>query len=198
MAARKKSSTARRQVSAHTSELVLLEAGYMCANPTCRQVLTLELHHIVWVRDGGGNEPSNLIALCANCHARHTRGYIPGGAIRVWKGMLISLNSVNRSNVDLLLHLYRMEQNSLGKEVRYSGDALLQLAGLLNSGLANTGSAQASSGGMGLPPYSSFEVKLTARGTALVEAWLQGDEQRYLSALKASDVGGSRNDKHEV
>ena len=194
MNARKKVSTARRQISPHTRQLVLLEAGYMCANPACRHVLTLELHHIVWVRDAGTNEASNLIALCANCHALHTRGHIPAGAIRVWKGVLISLNSVNRSNVDLLLHLYRMEHDSLGKVIRYSGDALLQLAGLFNSGLAETGSAQASSGGMVFPPYSSFEVKLTPRGSALVEAWLQGDEQRYLFALKALGTGGSGNE----
>jgi hypothetical protein len=176
----------RRKVATDTRELMLLEAGYMCANPVCRHVLTLELHHIEWVRDGGGNEPSNLIALCPNCHALHTCGRIPTSAIRVWKGILISLNSVNRSNADTLLHLYRMEQDSFGKNIRYSGDALLQLAGLLNSGLAQIGSAQASTGGMGFPPYASCEVRLTRRGLALVEAWLQGDEQCYLSALKAS------------
>ena len=88
------------RIPAHTQELVLLEAGYMCGNPRCRHVLTLELHHMLWVRDGGGNEPSNLIALCPNCHALHTQGYIPAGAIRVWKGLLISLNSVNRANLD--------------------------------------------------------------------------------------------------
>lgn len=176
----------RRKVATDTRELILLESGYMCANPVCRHVLTLELHHIDWVRDGGGNEPSNLVALCPNCHARHTHGHIPASAIRVWKGMLISLNSVNRSNADMLLHLYRMEEHSFGKHIRYSGDALLHLAGLLNSGLAQIGSAQASNGGMGFPPYSSCEVRLTPRGSALVDAWLQGDEQRYLSAVNAS------------
>ncbi len=198
MVTRRKASTARSQISPHTRQLVLLEAGYMCGNPACRHVLTLELHHIVWVRDRGGNEPSNLIALCANCHALHTRGHIPAAAIRVWKGMLISLNSVNRSNIDVLLHLYRMEHDSFGKHVRYSGDALLQLAGLLSSGLAHTGSAQASGGGAGFPPYSSFEVKLTPRGVALVEAWLEGNEQRYLSALKASGAGDPGNETKGV
>jgi predicted HTH domain antitoxin len=166
----------------------------MCANPTCRHILTLELHHIVRVRDHGGNEPSNLIALCANCHALHTRGHIPITAVRVWKEMLISLNSVNRSNVDVLLHLFRMERDSVGKHVRYSGDSLLQLAGLLNAGLVRTGSARTSSGCGGFPPFSSFEVKLTDRGSALVEAWLKGDEQRYISALRASGAGVSRNE----
>lgn len=35
----------------------------MCGNPRCRHILTLELHHIVWVRDGGGNEASNTTVL---------------------------------------------------------------------------------------------------------------------------------------
>jgi hypothetical protein len=178
----------RKKIPTDTRELVLLEAGYMCANPACRHVLTLEIHHIVWVSDKGGDEHFNLIALCANCHALHTRDHIPASAIRVWKGMLISLNSVNRSNADVLLHLYQMEQDSFGQHIRYSGDALLQLAGLLNSGLARVGSAQVSSGGMGFPPYSSFEVRLTPRGSALVDAWLRGDEQRYQSALNTSEA----------
>ena len=65
---RKRASRTQKQISAQTRELVLLEAAYMCASPACRHVLTLELHHIVWIRDRGGNEPSNIIVLCANCH----------------------------------------------------------------------------------------------------------------------------------
>jgi len=68
---------------------------------------------MIWVRDGGGNEPTNLIALCPNCHSLHTHGHIPDQAVRVWKGMLLSLNSVNRSNLDTLLH-----PKSAGKEVK--------------------------------------------------------------------------------
>ncbi|MGH8769775.1 MAG: HNH endonuclease [Burkholderiales bacterium] len=109
----------RRSVPAHTRQLVLLEAGYMCANPRCRHILTLELHHIIWVRDGGGNDPANLIALCPNCHSLHTLGHIPKEAVRVWKAMLVSLNGVNRASIDVLIHLHRMEQRSYGKNIRY-------------------------------------------------------------------------------
>ena len=51
---------------------VLREAGHKCANPTCRNILTLQLHHMVWVKDGGGTEAINLIALCGHCHDMHT------------------------------------------------------------------------------------------------------------------------------
>lgn len=33
----------------------------------------LNVHHIVPVKDGGGNEPSNLITLCIECHMKRHR-----------------------------------------------------------------------------------------------------------------------------
>src|SRR4051812_24558912 len=83
----------RTKIPDSTRELVLLEAGYKCANPTCRHILTLELHHIKWVKNGGGNDPANLLALCPNCHSLHTNGHIPVQAIHTWKSLLIALNS---------------------------------------------------------------------------------------------------------
>ena len=62
----------RRHILVTKRQLVLLEAGYKCANPSCRHILTLELHHIVWVKDGGGNDLENLLALCPNCYSLHT------------------------------------------------------------------------------------------------------------------------------
>ena len=84
-------------------QIVLLEAGYKCANPTCRHILTLELHHIVWVKNGGGNDPDNLVALCPNCHSLHTAGHIPADAIPCWKSLLVSLNSSIRASADISL-----------------------------------------------------------------------------------------------
>ena len=43
----------RRSVARAVKAAVLLEAAYRCGSPRCRHTLTLELHHIVWVRDGG-------------------------------------------------------------------------------------------------------------------------------------------------
>ena len=48
-----------------------MEAGYKCGNPTCRNVITLELHHIEYVSDGGGDDPSNLLVLCPYCHSEY-------------------------------------------------------------------------------------------------------------------------------
>lgn len=175
-------SSKKRRVPSATRQLVLLEAGYMCANPTCRHILTLELHHTVWVKEGGGNEPSNLLPLCPNCHSLHTAGHIPHEAIRVWKGMLLALNSTNRANIDTLLHLCRQSRDHVGKHIRYSGDTLLHLAGLINAGLVETAGARIKLGGEG-PLYSSFMLRLTDAGLMLVRAWLAGNEAQFNEAL---------------
>jgi hypothetical protein len=100
---------------------VLAESGYMCANPRCKHILTLELHHLEWVRDGGGNEPSNLIALCSNCHDLHTRGHIPKNALDAWKQMLLLVNgSLDRESLDILLFLYKFEKKSLDLDCKWN------------------------------------------------------------------------------
>lgn len=92
---------------------VLTESGYMCSNPRCKHMLTLELHHLDWVKDGGGNESSNLVALCSNCHDLHTRGHIPKVAIDAWKQMLMLVNgALDRDSLDLLIFMYDLEKRS--------------------------------------------------------------------------------------
>jgi hypothetical protein len=46
-----------------TRVIVLTESGYRCAVPTCRTILARDMHHIWEVSAGGGNDPSNLVAL---------------------------------------------------------------------------------------------------------------------------------------
>src|SRR5947209_2578255 len=100
------SDTRRRSIPQLVRQQVLMEAGYKCGNPACRNILTLELHHILWVKDDGGDEPSNLLALCGYCHDQHTHGHIPHAAIRHWKGMLLALNhAFDLASMDLLLYL---------------------------------------------------------------------------------------------
>lgn len=163
---------------------VLLEAGYQCGKPACRNVLTLEIHHIVWVRDGGGNEPENLIPLCPICHSLHTAGYIPEAAIRVWKGMLQSLNNPNRASADILLVLHR--NSSSNHPILVSTDGLISLAGLLTAGLLEVTSS--SSQISGPSSHSSFRLAITERGRLLVEAWLAGDERQMRDALNAPEA----------
>ena len=96
----------RRSIPVDVQHLVLHEAGYKCANPVCRTILTLDIHHLVPVADDGGNAPDNLLALCPNCHALHHRAEIPADSIRAWKMLLLALNEAyDRRSVDLLLAL---------------------------------------------------------------------------------------------
>ena len=173
---------ARTRVPDSTRTLVLLEAGYKCANPTCRHILTLELHHIVWVKDDGGNEPPNLVALCPNCHSLHTHGHIPAHAIHTWKSLLVALNSANHGTADLLLVLAADDEARTCEPVtgtqfnlpfRFTGDGLPALAGLLTSGIIEITKhfSGVNAWGSSMP---SFEVGLTEKGRALVAAWQAG------------------------
>jgi hypothetical protein len=188
----------RKSIPLTVRQLVLLEAGYKCANPSCRHILTLELHHIVWVKEGGSNDPHNLVALCPNCHALHTAGHIPADAIRTWKSLLVSLNNPNRASADLLLVLYQDEQRIAAvtdqanqpPPFRFTGDGLTMLSGLLVSGLveiARRFSGAAWFGG-GMP---SFEVRLTETGRQLVEAWLSGRPDAIASVLSGGSSSAS-------
>lgn len=169
---------ARTTIPDPTRTLILLEGGYKCANPVRRHILTLELHHIVWVKDGGSNAPENLLALCPNCHSLHTQGHIPTSAIRTWKNLLVALNSTNQGTADLLLLIAADEDRFDGPEspkgvpprFRFTGDGLPALAGLSSSGVLEISRRYAGVGswGGGMP---SFEVRLTERGMRLVESW---------------------------
>jgi hypothetical protein len=121
---------------------ILHEAGYMCGNPVCRTIVTLDIHHLVPVSDSGNNEPENLLVLCPNCHALHHRGGVPVESLRTWKMLLLALNEAfDRHSVDLLLAL------DITGIVYVSGEGVLECASLIAAGLVerlpvNRGPAQ--------------------------------------------------------
>ena len=82
----------RTKIPEDVKRAVLTEAGYRCAVPTCRNILAIDMHHIIEVMDAGPNEQSNLLALCPTCHALYTRGIISRESINAWKTMLVALN----------------------------------------------------------------------------------------------------------
>jgi HNH endonuclease len=173
---------------------VLREVGYKCGNPVCRNILTLQPHHIEWVVDGGTNEATNLLALCGHCHDLHTQGHIPPTAIRHWKGILHAINAAfSRESMDLLLFLFAADVET----IFYSGDGLLRFAGLIASGFAEVIDSHY---GVGVrygnssptaPPASTHRVRLTEKGRTFVEAWSSGDEDRYRQVLDGrAEVSG--------
>jgi len=102
---------ARRQIPSEIRRQVLHEAGYRCANPVCRMVLAINLHHLDQVSEGGDNTIDNLIALCPNCHTLHHQGNIPHESLRAWKILLVGLNEAfDRKSVDILLALKKVSK----------------------------------------------------------------------------------------
>jgi hypothetical protein len=156
--------------------LVLHEAGYKCGNPICRTILTLDIHHLDPVSNGGGNAPENLLALCPTCHALHHSGVIPQESLRAWKMLILAVNEAfDRRSIDLLLAL-----DSTGP-VMCNGEGVLECAALISTGLAEGHRL----GGIaaGVPPYS---VMLTDRGRAFVAAWKKGDQRAAVELPRVS------------
>lgn len=181
----------RRAIPVAVRDEVLRESGYMCGNPTCRHILTLELHHVVWVRDGGGNVATNLIALCPNCHSLHTRGHIPDDAIAHWKGILHALNhAFSRESMDLLLYLATPDADQWW----ISSDGVLKFAGLIAAGFVEVkrtslgAGARFRNGVPTAPTSTTHQVALSDKGRSLVSAWLSGDATRYRAALQPAGV----------
>lgn len=57
---------------------VLKRDGKQCQNCGRGKNVNLEVHHVVPIKDGGGNVLSNLITLCRDCHsAIHNSGTAP-------------------------------------------------------------------------------------------------------------------------
>lgn len=90
---------------------VLIESGYRCAMPTCRDT-TVDICHIDPWAQVRTHEFANLIALCANDHRRFDAGDIPKIAIRQIK-----------ANLSLLGHRYtELERRVLEQFAKNGGE----------------------------------------------------------------------------
>jgi HNH endonuclease len=181
--------TKRKAIPVDVKREVLIEAGYRCAVPRCRNILAIDLHHLVPVAKGGGNTVGNLLALCPYCHGLHHRGEIPAEAIRVWKGMLVSLNEgIGREAKELLLLL------ALAPDQRpqwFTSDGVIRLAPMIVAGLVKvTAGMPVIIGGSvrGAYPWpGAYHVDLTEKGTAVVAAWKAGNTAALADAQR---IGG--------
>lgn len=176
--------TKRRTISISVKRQVLHEAGYKCSNPVCRTILTIELHHLDYISDKGGNNPDNLLPLCPNCHALHHQGNIPKESLRAWKIFLTTLNeALDKKSIDLLLAL-----NKIGKLV-VSGDGILSCSTLISANLVSVEREEykiAHEKGFlfDRAVYDElYNIELTKKGKLLVRAWHQGDQRKLLEGL---------------
>lgn len=183
----------RKALKPATRIHILHECGYKCSNPACRMVLTLDVHHIEYVSEGGGDSEENLLALCPNCHALHHIGHIPRESLRAWKFLLLALNEgFDRRAVDTLLALDMLDG------VMVSGDGLLSCASLLASGLLKVDEKTeiVETSGSFFGPATTKEdrvtnywVVLSAKGRVFVDAWKRGDQS---AAVQASSTSATR------
>jgi hypothetical protein len=162
----------RSSLSLSTKQLVLHEAGYRCGNPACRSILTLDIHHLIPVADGGEDSPDNLLALCPNCHALHHRGHIASESIRSWKMLLLAMNqATDRSTLDILLTLEQAEN------LVVSGNGVLRCASLVAAGYVTVEPIDVGDGLFNTKwRKRRYFVDLTEKGRRVVEAWKQGDQ----------------------
>jgi hypothetical protein len=176
----------RKNLQSKTVSMVLTEAGYRCAVPTCRGILALDMHHIWEVAAGGGDEPSNLIALCPTCHALYHRGTISADAIYAYKAMLVAISrAFDLEAVDRLLFLSTCSKDFL----IVSGDGLLHFARLIAANLASV-NLKANNNWQ----IVTYAINISEKGKQLIEAWRQGDRTRLSQALggpvPGADSGG--------
>ena len=165
----------RQAIPANVRIQVLTEAGYRCAVPTCRNILAIDIHHIVEVADDGGHEAGNLLALCPNCHALFHRGTISRNSIYAWKSMLVSLShAFDTPTIDDLLFLATQEASSI---LRVSGDGVLKFSRLIGAGLATFGVTMQNG------PLILYSVCLTPKGKQLLNAWRSGDRGAVAGSL---------------
>lgn len=167
----------RKSLSLKTTTIVLTEAGYRCAVPTCRNILALDMHHIWEVSAGGGDEPSNLIALCPTCHALYHRGTISADSIYAYKAMLVAISrAFDLEAIDKLLFLSLLPENYLV----LSGDGVLQFSRLIAAGYARV--TLMANNAWQLVTYC---VNISDRGKQIIDAWKQGDRTRLQLVLSS-------------
>jgi hypothetical protein len=173
----------RKPLSIVLKREVLTEAGYRCAVPTCRNILALDLHHIIAVEEGGPNTLSNLLALCPTCHALYTRGIISRDAIHAWKQIVVALShAFDAEAISFLLFLKQRGEN----EVLVSGDGMLRFAPLIAADLA----APHLVGRHGL--WQFYLIRLTAKGQRLLDAWCSGNREQARLALTGLPRGSEQ------
>ncbi len=173
----------RDKLPLQTKVLVWTESGYRCAVPTCRTILVQDMHHIWEVSAGGGDDSSNLIALCPNCHALYHRGTIKAESIYIYKAMLVAITrAFDVEAVDRLLFLESCKQDF----VVVSGDGLLYFARLIAAGLARMD--QKANNNWQIVTYA---VNISDKGRMLIEAWRQGDRTRLRKVMAGPVPGGT-------
>ena len=171
----------RKPIPDDVKRQVLIEAGYRCGVPTCRNILAIDLHHMEQVSEGGGNETANLLALCPTCHALYHRGNYSKEAVYAWKQVLVSLSfAFDHGTIDLMLFLYKIKDDDT---FLIKQDGMLQFARLIGNDLV---SYEWKQGQIQSMMIAGYKVSLSTKGLHLIEAWMSGDRSAVAEAMSPS------------
>lgn len=111
---------------------ILVEAGHRCAIPTCRH-LDVDIHHIIEWAECREHHPSNLIALCPNCHRRAHKGEIDRKSLRLYKHNIQFVHDkFSTVEVDILT---RLAKSSEGAAIGWPDAMLILLGRITEAGL---------------------------------------------------------------
>ena len=162
----------RPEIPARLKREVLVEAHHRCA--ICRDA-AYDLAHIEPWSKVREHTFDNLIALCPNCHRRHTKGEIDMASLRMYKANLSIVNERYNDYERRVLELFA-EQPTAGHIDLPGAD--LNLRYLIRDGLLiDTGPPPMSGviigGGALLTPK---RYVLTPKGKAFVNRWLGGED----------------------
>lgn len=104
-----------KAIPARTRKLIFQEANSSCPFCSEKNVDTLEIHHIYERANKGGNEPENLILVCANCHA--------------------SIKNCTISKSEVIAKKYSLMQNYVSKKEVSSAAKIINFTNSINSGI---------------------------------------------------------------
>ena len=103
----------RSNIPAELKRRVLCEAGHRCAIPRCREIIEVDIHHIVpWSKCKEHNY-ENLIALCPNCHRLADKGRIDRKSLKIYKANLrYAHDKFSQLEFDILSTLCKEPKNA--------------------------------------------------------------------------------------
>jgi hypothetical protein len=166
----------RPAIPAKLKREVLMETGYACAIPACRQSTT-EIAHIVPWSEVHRHEFDNLIPLCPNHHTQYDKGQIPRTAILGYKANLAVLNG-RYSDLERRVLQAMADGNAVpGQGVVLPGAMDILMMHLLQDGIVEqiAGGLAFSSGGPGPPIPAHVNYVVTEKGKVFLDRWLGAD-----------------------
>jgi hypothetical protein len=163
----------RPAIPADLKRAVLMEAGYACAIPACRQATTEIAHIVPWaqVRE---HTFDNLIVLCPNDHTRYDQGAIDRKAMLQYKANLAVLNGRYSDLERRVLQVMADANAAPGHGVPLPGGMDILMMHLVQDGIVE----QRHPGGLiisisGVPARVAYV--LTDKGRAFIDRWLGAD-----------------------